>query len=130
MDVKNGILFAGCRMPQTMVILSAADGKILDVLPIGSTADSAIFNARTNEAYSAQIDGTLTVVKDSPTSFKIEQTVQTRESGKQMVWDSKTNRILVIAADFLPPTGPPRAAVAGYGGKMAPDSFSIIVVTK
>jgi len=130
MDVKNRILFAGCRMPQTMVILNAADGKILETLPIGSTADSAIFDPKTNEAYSAQIDGTLTIIKEnSPTRFAIEQTVQTKDSAKQMVWDSKTNRILLIAADFMPPTGPPRAGVAGYGGKMVPDSFSIIVVT-
>jgi DNA-binding beta-propeller fold protein YncE len=130
-DVKNEILFAGCRAPQMMVILSAVDGKILDALPIGSTADSAIFNPKTNEAYSAQIDGTLTIVKEkSPTSFAIEQTVQTKDSAKQMVWDSKTNRILLLAADFLAPTGPPRAGVAGYGGKMVSDSFSILVVSK
>jgi len=130
-DVKNEILFAGCRAPQMMMILSATDGKILDALPIGSTADSAVFNPETNEAYSAQIDGTLTIIKEtSPTSFAEEQTVQTKDSAKQMVWDSKTNRILLIAADFLPPTGPPRAGVAGYGGKMVPDSFSILVVTK
>lgn len=130
-DVKNEVLFAGCRAPQMMMILSAVDGKILDALPIGSTADSAIFNPQTNEAYSAQIDGTLTVIKEtSPTSFTIEQTVQTKDSAKQMVWDSKTNRILLLAADFLAPTGPPRAGVAGYGGKMVPDSFSILVVTK
>ena len=107
------------------------DGKILDTLPIGSTADSAIFNPQTNEAYSAQIDGTLTIIKEnSPISFVIEQTLQTKESAKQMVWDSKTNRLLLFAADFLPPTGPPRAGAAGYGGKMVPDSFSILVVTK
>jgi DNA-binding beta-propeller fold protein YncE len=52
-DVKNEILFAGCRAPQMVVILSATDGKILDALPIGSTADSAIFNPETSEAYSA-----------------------------------------------------------------------------
>ena len=130
-DAKSEILFAGCRTPQMMMILSAVDGKILDALPIGSTADSAIFNPKTKEAYSAQIDGTLTIVKEtSPTMFSIEQTVQTKDSAKQMVWDSKTNRILLLAADFLPPTGPPRAGVAGYGGKMVPGSFSILVVTK
>ena len=130
-DVKTRVLFSGCRMPQTMVILSAADGKILDTLPIGSTADSAVFNPRTNEAYSAQIDGTLTIIKEnSTTGFAVEQTVQTKDSAKQMVWDSKTNRILLLAADFMPPDGPPRAGVAGYGGKMAPDSFSILVVTR
>jgi hypothetical protein len=130
-DLKNQILFAGCRAPQMMVILSAIDGKILDALPIGSTADSAIFNPQTNEAYSAQIDGTLSVIKEkSPTSFAIEQTVQTKDSAKQMVWDSKTNRILLLAADFLPPTDPPKAGVAGYGGKMVPGSFSILIVGK
>jgi DNA-binding beta-propeller fold protein YncE len=130
-DIKNKILFSACRAPQMMMVLSAVDGKILDALPIGSTADSAIFNPKTNEAYSAQIDGTLTIIKEnSPTSFAIEQTVQTKDSAKQMVWDSKKNRILLLAADFMPPTGPPRAGVAGYGGKMVPDSFSILVVTK
>jgi hypothetical protein len=114
-----------------MVILNAVDGKILDALPIGSTADSAIFNPRTKEAYSAQIDGTLTIVKEnSPMSFAIEQNVRTKDSAKQMVWDSKTNRILLLAADFLPPSGPPRAGVAGYGGKMVPDSFSVLIVSK
>ncbi len=83
-DVKNEILFAGCRAPQMMVILSATDGKILDALPIGSTADSAIFNPETNEAHSAQIDGTLTIIKEtSPTSFAKEQTVRTKDSAKQ-----------------------------------------------
>jgi DNA-binding beta-propeller fold protein YncE len=130
-DLKNQILFAGCRAPQMMVILSAIDGKILDALPIGSTADSAIFNPQTNEAYSAQIDGTLTVIKEkSPISFAVEQTVQTKDSAKQMVWDSKANRILLIAADFLPPNGPPKAGLAGYGGKMVPGSFSILIVGK
>jgi hypothetical protein len=113
------------------VVLNAADGKILEALPIGSTADSAIFNPETNEAYSAQIDGTLTIIKEkSPNRFAIEQIVETKDSAKQMVWDSKTNRILLIAAGFLPPTEAPRAGVAGYGGKMVPDSFSILVVTK
>ena len=75
-DVKNHILFAACREPQTMVMLNASDGKILDALPIGSGVDSAIFNPRTMETYSAQVDGTLTIVKEkSPTSFVVEQTV-------------------------------------------------------
>lgn len=130
-DVKNQILFAGCRAPEVMVMLSAVDGKILDVLPIGAVADSAIFNPQTNEVYSAQNDGTLTIIREiSPTSFAIEQTVQTKQSAKQMVWDGKTNRILLIAADFLPPTGPPQPGVPGYGGKMVPDSFSVLLVTK
>jgi len=130
-DVKNQILFAGCREPQTMVMLKAGDGKIIDALPIGSGVDSAIFNPGTMETYSAQVDGTLTIVKEkSPISFVVEQTVQTKESAKQMVWDSKTGRILLIAADYGPPATPPAPGAAPVRGPMVPDSFSILVVTK
>ena len=130
-DVKNEILFAACREPQTMVMLKAGDGKILDALPIGAGVDSAIFNPRTMETYSAQVDGTLTIVKEeSPTSFKVEQTVQTKESAKQMAWDPKTGRILLIAADYGPPAAPPKAGAPAARGPMVPDSFSILVVTK
>jgi len=130
-DVKNEILFAGCREPQRMVMLSAVDGKILDSLPIGAGVDSAIFNPNTMETYSAQVDGTLTIIREkSPTTFEVEQTVQTKESAKQMAWDSKTGRILLVAADFGPPPAPAPQGAPGGRGPMVPDSFSILVVTK
>jgi DNA-binding beta-propeller fold protein YncE len=130
MDVKNEILFAGCRAPQMMVMLKATDGKVLDALPIGAGVDSAIFNPATMETYTANVDGTLTIIKEkSLRSFSAEQTVQTKESAKQMVWDSKTNRILLIAADYGPaPT--PAAGKAPGRGPMVPGSFSILVVTR
>src|SRR5450631_3853036 len=124
-DTKNQILFAACREPQTMVMLSAVDGKFLDALPIGAGVDSAIFNPATMKTYSAQVDGTLTIVKEkSPTSFAIEQTLQTKQSAKQMVWDSKTKRILLFAADY---TQPAPAAPGGPPARpqIVPDSFSI-----
>jgi DNA-binding beta-propeller fold protein YncE len=130
-DVKNHILFAACREPQTMVMMNAGDGKIIDALPIGSGVDSAIFNPGTKETFSAQVDGTLTIVKEkSPTSFAVEQTVRTKESAKQMVWDSKTNRILLIAADYGPAPSPAPAGAPAGRGPMVPDSFSILVVNK
>jgi hypothetical protein len=130
-DVKNHILFAACREPQTMVMLNAGNGKIIDALPIGSGVDSAIFNPKTMETYSAQVDGTLTVVKEkSPTSFVVEQTVKTKESAKQMVWDTKTNRILLIAADYDPAPSPAPVGAPAGRGPMVPDSFSVQVVSK
>jgi len=133
-DARNHVLFAACREPQTMVMLNASDGKIIDALPIGSGVDSAIFNPKTMETFSAQVDGTLTIVKEkSPTSFMVEETVQTKPSAKQMVWDSKTKRILLIAADYEPPPAPSSSAPAGAPagrGPMVPDSFSILVVGK
>lgn len=130
MEVKNNILFAACRNPQTMVILSAADGKILETLPIGMGSDGAVFNSKTMEAFSSQGDGTLTIIKEnSPTSFVVEQTVQTPPRSKTLTLDTKTNRIVLITAEFTP--APPAAPGARPGrGQMVPDSFSILVVGK
>jgi hypothetical protein len=133
MDVKNNILFAACRNPTNMVMLNAADGKILDALPIGVGTDGAVFNPNTMEAFSSQGDGTLTVVKEnSPTSFVVEQTVQTTPSAKTLTLDTKTNHILLIAAEYGPPPAtPPPGGKGGRGrGPMIPDSFEILVVGK
>ena len=103
-DVKNHILFASCHNPQNMVILSSDDGKILETLPIGNGTDGALFNPATMEAFSSNRDGTLTVVKEnSPTSFVVEQIVQTMTGAKTLTLDSKTNHILLIAAEYAAP---------------------------
>jgi DNA-binding beta-propeller fold protein YncE len=131
MDVKNNILFAACRSPQTMVILNAGDGKIIDTLPIGAGTDGAVFNPKTMEAFSSQGgDGTLTIVKEnSPTSFVVEQTLQTLPRAKTLTLDSKTNRLMLITAEFTPPPAPPPGGRPARG-QMVPDTFSILVVGK
>lgn len=137
LDAKNEILFAACRNPQTMVVLSAKDGKILDTLPIGRGTDGAVFNPSTNEAFSSQGDGTLTIVKEnSPTSFVVEQNLDTMQGAKTLTLDGKTGHILLIAAEYTPPPAPPAGApppAPGRGrgrGQMVPGSFSIIEVGK
>jgi DNA-binding beta-propeller fold protein YncE len=130
MDVKNNILFAACRSPQTMVILNAGDGKIIDTLPIGAGTDGAVFNPKTMEAFSSEGGGTLTIVKEnSPTSFVVEQTLQTLPRAKTLTLDSKTNRLLLITAEFTPAPAPPPGGRPARG-QMVPDTFSILVVGK
>ncbi len=130
MDVKNNILFASCRNPQTMVILNAGDGKILETLPIGAGSDGAVFNPATKEAFSSQGDGTLTIVKEnSPTSFVVEQTLQTAPRAKTLTLDSRTNHVLLITAEFTPAPAPPPGGRPGRG-QMVPGTFAILVVGK
>jgi hypothetical protein len=130
-DVKNNILFAACRSPQNMVILSAADGKILETLPIGAGTDGAAFNPKTMEAFSSQRDGTLTIVKEnSPASFVVEQNLQTMPGAKTLTLDGKTGHILLIAAETAPPPTPAPAGGRAGRGQMVPDSFTIIEVGK
>ena len=130
MDVKNNILFAACRNPQTMVILNAGDGKILETLPIGGGSDGAVFNPKTMEAFSSQGDGTLTIVKEnSPTSFVVEQTLETQPRAKTLTLDRKTDRLLLITAEFTPAPAPSPGGRPARG-QMVPDSFAILVVGK
>ena len=134
LDTKNRILFATCRDPQNMVILNADNGNIIAALPIGKASDGAAFNPATMEAFSSNSDGTLSVIKEnSPTSFVVEQNLDTMPSAKTMAFDSKTNHIFLIAASFDPvPAGSPQQLGAGRiaRGPMTPGSFSILVVGK
>jgi DNA-binding beta-propeller fold protein YncE len=133
LDAKNHILFSTCRNPQAMVIVNANNGDVITTLPIGAASDGALFNPATMEAFSSNSDGTLTVVKEnSPTSFVVEQNLNTMPSAKTSTLDTKTNHVLLIAAAFDPPA--PGAPPLGNGriarGPMVPGSFSILVVGK
>ena len=131
LDAKNEVLFATCRNPANMVILSAKDGKIFTTLPIGMLTDGALFNPATMEAFSSNGDGTLTIVKEnSPTSFVVEQTLPTMMGARTSALDTKTNRIILIAAEFGPPTPPAQPGGRAGRGQILPDSFTILVVGK
>jgi hypothetical protein len=153
-DVKNQILFAACSVigppappptdpgakpPQTFVILSAKDGKILARLPLAGSSDGAAFNPATMEAFSTQGNGTMTIVKEkSPTSFEVEQDLKTWPSNgaRTIAFDSKTGHLFAMAAEVgpLPPPAagtPPPAGGRGAGrGAAIPGSFTIIKVGK
>lgn len=129
-DSKHGILFAACRNPQTMVMLDAKDGKILETLPLGMGTDGAVFNPKTMEAFSSQGDGTLTIIKEnSPTSFVVEQTLTTLPRAKTLTLDEKTGHLILITAEFAPP--PPTApGERPARGAMIPGTFTLLVVGK
>jgi len=130
-DAAHGVLFASCRDKKNLIIVSAKDGKVLDALPTGVGSDGAVFNPATLEAFSAQGDGTLTVVKEtSPTAFAVEQTVATPLRARTCTLDAKTGHILLITAEYGPV--PPPAAPGGRPGRapMIPGTFMIVVVGK
>jgi hypothetical protein len=129
MDVMNQVLFASCRRPNAMVMVSAVDGKILASLPIGQGTDGAAFNPATSEAFSSQGDGTLTVIKESsPTGFTVEQNVQTMRGARTLTLDARTGRIFVVSAEFGPPPVTPMQGGSSQRGPVLPGSFSILVV--
>jgi DNA-binding beta-propeller fold protein YncE len=119
-DAKNRILFAMCHDPQTCVVMNADDGKILTTLPIGRGTDGGGFNPATMEAFSSQGDGTLTIIKEtSPTSFEVEQTVQTKARAKTCTLDTKNNQIILITTEPAPAAASANAAPPSTGSQAA-----------
>jgi DNA-binding beta-propeller fold protein YncE len=133
LDAKNRILFCFCRNPATAVILNADDGKIIATLPIGKGTDGGGFNANTMEAFSSQGDGTLTIIKEnSPTSFEVEQTVQTKPRAKTCTLDTKNNQIVLITTETAPTPPPATDATVATprrgGASSGPALLDILVV--
>ena len=134
LDAKNHVLFAYYRQPSpVVVILNAQNGNIITTLPSGTGVDTVAFNPSTLEAISAENGGTMTFIKEkSPTSFEVEQTLDTMKGAKTLALDTKTNHIFSMAAEFAPPPpdAPPGPAGRPARGPMVPDSFSILRVGK
>lgn len=153
LDVKHHILFAACAasgglqpaepgrngqmMPQRqlpkpqMVILSADDGHIITTLPLAGGSDGAVFNPATDEAFSSHSNGTLTVVKeDSPTSFRVEENLQTMNGARTLTLDTKTGQIFVMSVERGPAPPPPPGGGRGFGAPAIPGSFTILRIGK
>src|SRR4051812_18118563 len=132
LDAKNQILFAACGRSgnppttpaqPTMVILSASDGKILTTLPLAGSSDGAVFNPATMEAFSTHSNGTMTIVKEnSPTSFVVEQNLDTMNGARTVTLDSKTGHLFAMAQERGPAPVPPPAGGRGGQGPIVPGS--------
>jgi DNA-binding beta-propeller fold protein YncE len=138
-DAKNEIVFAACSRPQpTMVIMSAKDGNILTTLPLAGGSDGAVFNPATMEAFSTGGNGTMTIVKEnSPTSFVVEQNLQTMNGARTIAFDSKTGHLFTMSQERGPAPAPaPTAATAPSPsgrppqGATVPGSFTILMIGK
>ena len=69
------------------------------------------------EAFSSQGDGTLTIIKEtSPTSFEVEQTVQTKSRAKTCTLDTKNNHIVLITIEPSPAAAGATPAIPQAGG--------------
>jgi hypothetical protein len=134
LDTKNHILFAYYRQPApVVVVVNANDGNIITTLPTGTGVDTVAFNPKTMEAISAENAGTMTFIKEkSPTSFEVEQTLETMKGAKTLVLDTKTNHLFTMAAEYGPPApdAPPGPAGRPARGPMIPGSFSILMIGK
>ncbi|HEX4849525.1 MAG TPA: YncE family protein, partial [Puia sp.] len=121
-DVNTGRLFAGCD--KTLIVMDAANGKIVDKLPIGDGCDGVAFDKELKYVFASCGEGVLSVVKElSADQFKVIDNVPTKRSARTIALDPNTHEVFLPAADL-------EKAVAGERPKMVPGTFQVLVVSK
>ncbi|MBV9122216.1 MAG: hypothetical protein JO112_02505 [Planctomycetes bacterium] len=121
MDRERGRLFIGCRKPQKLIVLSAADGKVLADLPIGAGVDATQFD--NGYILASCRDGSLAVAREtSPGKFQIVQNLQTRPGAKTMAIDPTTHTVFLPTAEFGDQTDARSRPIP------KPDTFMVLVV--
>jgi hypothetical protein len=113
-----------------MVILDADKGTVIASLPIGDRTDGCAFDWQKGLMFSANGEGTMTVVReDSPSKFSVLETVKTQIGGRTITVDPATHTVYIPTAEFGPAPAPtperprPRPAIL-------PNTFCILKIQK
>lgn len=121
MDGEHGRLFVGCRRPQKLIVMSAADGKVLADMPIGAGVDATQFD--NGYIFASCRDGSLAVAQETvPGRFTIVQNLQTRLGAKTMAVDPTTHTLFLPTAEFGKQVDARSRPIA------KPGSFMVVVV--
>jgi outer membrane protein assembly factor BamB len=121
MDADGKHLFIGCRKPQKLVVMSAADGKVDAALPIGAGVDADAFDS--GHAFASCGDGTLTDVVSKNGKFEVAQVVTTRAGARTMGVDKISHKLYLPTAEMEP-------AQPGKRPQPKPGTFMIVVVSQ
>jgi len=113
LDSAHHHLFSACNN-RMLVMLDTKTGKVLSTLPIGDHVDGCAFDETTKLVFASCGDGTTTIAKaNGQDRLTLVQTLQTERGARTIALDSKTHRIFLPTAQFLPaPTPSPGASPA------------------
>ena len=108
-----------------MSILDLNTGRSVATVPIGAGVDGAEFDADSQNAFSANGEGTLTVVhEEDPEHFTVAQTLATARGARTIALDASRQKLYLPTARFetaATEAGEPK-------GPVAPGSFFVLVV--
>jgi YVTN family beta-propeller protein len=122
LDRKNQRLFSACSESKQIVVMDAATGKVITTLPMGEGCDGIVFVPADRTIVASNGEGTATIVhQEGRDSYKVVQTLPTRERARTITYDETTGLFYL-----------PSAAVAMDNGKrkVEPGSFKITVISK
>lgn len=106
LDNETNVLFSVCSN-KMMVMSDAKSGKVITHLPIGNNCDGVVFDPTLKMAFSANGDGTITVVKEvSKDKFTVVENAKSQTSARTIAVNTKTHHLYLPAAEFNPKPEP------------------------
>jgi DNA-binding beta-propeller fold protein YncE len=119
-DREHSRVFAACGN-EKLAVLDTNDGHVVAVPTIGSDPDGAVFNPKTQQIFTSNREGTLSVLHEvSPDRYETLQTLKTEPGARTLALDEKTDRIFM-------PTARMGATPAGGGrAPIVPETFVLL----
>lgn len=116
-------LFAGCAN-QKLVVMDSDNGRVVAQLPIDRGCDGTDYDPRTEEIFSSNGAGTLTVIREKyPDRYELVQRLITQPGARTSTIDTTDHHLFLPVARFQP-------LAPGQHGRPAivPNSFDILEV--
>ncbi|MGA2396959.1 MAG: YncE family protein [Steroidobacteraceae bacterium] len=127
LDVDHHRSFSGCGNA-VMVVSDTQLGKSVASLPIGHGVDGVEFDALLQNAYSANGEGTLTIVHENhPDDFAVLETLPTARGARTITLDAAMHLLYLPTAKFGP-TPAASAATPRPRPPILPGTFEVLVV--
>ena len=120
-DTQHHRVFSACGN-EKLAVVDIDSGRVVAEPAIGSDPDGAAFNAKTQQIFTSNREGTLSVLREiSPDKYEAQQTLQTEAGARTLALDEKTGRIYMPTAR----TGPKPAG--GGSAPLLPETFVLLV---
>ena len=125
-DNESHRLFVSC-VNSKLVVVSAIDGSVVSILPIGKHTDAAAYDGRTKRVFSSNGEGTLSVIQqDGADRYRALGEVSTQLGARTMAIDSQSGRIFLITGDYAEVT--PRATDFRQRYRVKPGSARLLIL--
>jgi YVTN family beta-propeller protein len=125
-DTEGHRLFPVCD-GKKMSVIDSENGNVLVNPTIGDGPDAAGWSAQHSLAFASCGEGVLAVVDASKPEYPTIETLATQRGARTMAYDSATDRIYLVTAEFGPrPAATPENPHPRPG--MIPGSFVVLVV--
>src|ERR1700722_17121705 len=127
LDAAHHRSFSTCAN-QILAVLNVDSGQLVASVPIGKGVDGGEFDPATQNVFSANGEGTITVVHEiSPDRYTVRQTLTTQRGARTIAVDLATHRLYLPTAEMSPPP-PPSEENAHPRPTPVPGTFVVLVV--